>query len=254
VRIASLGSGSRGNATLVQHRDTILMVDCGFSAKETERRLAERGLQASDLDAILVTHEHTDHCSGVERLSRRFDLPVYMSHGTLASGRCSEVAAIGHFRSEVLFSIGDIDVTPIAVPHDAREPCQFVFSAGSAKIGVLTDLGSITPLVLQHYAGCQALLLECNHDPQMLAQGSYPPALKRRVGGDWGHLSNEQAAQLLRGLGEECPAQVAIAHISEKNNSREAVLAAFEPEFSQVAPEFVWASQDAGFPWLEVAP
>jgi phosphoribosyl 1,2-cyclic phosphodiesterase len=252
VRIASLGSGSRGNATLIQHGSTTVMVDCGFSVRETERRLAVLDLSAADIDAILVTHEHTDHCSGVERLSRRFDIPVYMTHGTLASGRCSEVAAVGHFHSEHLFTVGSLQVMPVSVPHDAREPCQFVFSADNMKIGVLTDLGSITPLVLNYYADCQALLLECNHDRQMLAEGPYPASLKRRVGGDWGHLSNHQAAQLLASLEGELPAQLIIAHISDKNNSRRAVTSALLASGFD-AEGLIWASQESGFEWLETA-
>ncbi len=251
MRIASLGSGSRGNATVVQHGSTTVMVDCGFSIRETQRRLASLELSAEELDAILVTHEHTDHCSGVARLSRRFDIPVYMTHGTLASGRCSDVAALGHFHSEHLFSVGSLEIMPIAVPHDAREPCQFVFSAGGMKIGVLTDLGSVTPLVLDHYAGCQALLLECNHDRQMLAEGPYPASLKRRVGGDWGHLSNVQAARLLDCLPGELPTQLIIAHISEQNNSRGAVSAALSASGLDTS-ELIWASQETGFDWLEL--
>jgi len=249
VRIASLGSGSRGNATLVQSDSTLLLVDCGFSAKETEARLARLGLQAGDIDAVLVTHEHSDHISGVARLSRKHQLPVYLSRGTSASGRCDGTWQTHYFHSEADFVIGDIEVAPIAVPHDAREPCQFVFTCGPRRIGVLTDLGSITPAVTRHFQGCQALLLECNHDAEMLENGPYPYPLRQRVGGDWGHLNNVQAADLLRQVQGEELQHLIVAHISEKNNHRDRVHSALA-EVYQAMEKIVWADQSAGFSWL----
>ena len=220
MKFASLGSGSRGNGTVVQAGDSYLLVDCGFSLRETENRLRRLGVEPSQLNAILVTHEHTDHCAGVGKLSRRYDLPVYTSHGTWVSGRCGEVHELVEIRSERGFRVGDVHVMPVAVPHDAREPCQFVFRFQGLKLGILTDLGSITPLVIEHYADCDALLLECNHDHLMLRNGPYPPALQRRVGGEWGHLNNRQAAQLLEALRGPRLRQVVIAHISEQNNDQ----------------------------------
>ncbi|MCZ6829045.1 MAG: MBL fold metallo-hydrolase [Gammaproteobacteria bacterium] len=251
MRFASLGSGSRGNATVLEAGDSLLLVDCGFSVRETDARLARLGITARALSAILVTHEHTDHCSGVARLSRRYQLPVYMSHGTFASGRCSDVHEVRYFRSEAGFTVGEIEVMPVAVPHDAREPCQFVFRHGSCQLGVLTDLGSITTLVSRHYEGCQALLLECNHDPDMLREGPYPEALKRRVGGDWGHLSNAQAAEFLDRVQGSQLQHVVIAHISEKNNNKASVVQALETVYSRCA-DLCWADQQAGFDWLEL--
>jgi phosphoribosyl 1,2-cyclic phosphodiesterase len=248
VRFASLGSGSRGNATVLEAGGTLLLVDCGFSVRETDARLARLGISAEQLSAILVTHEHTDHCSGVARLSRRYQLPVYMSHGTWASGRCDEVFRLQHFHSESAFSIGEIDVMPVAVPHDAREPCQFVFRHGDYQFGVLTDLGSITPLVTRHFSGCQGLLLECNHDLQMLSEGPYPPALKQRVGGEWGHLNNDQAAAFLQQMQGPHLQHVVIAHISEKNNDRSRVLAALGAVYDRCS-DLCWADQVAGFDW-----
>ena len=252
MRFASLGSGSRGNATVFQQDDTTVLVDCGFSIRETERRLARLGLAATQLDAILVTHEHSDHCSGVGPLSRRFQIPVYMTHGTESSGRCGEVYAIHHFHSEAPFPVGRIGVMPITVPHDAREPCQFVLSSGPVRVGLLTDLGSITPLVIQHYEDCQALLLEFNHDADMLAEGPYPAALKQRIGGERGHLSNRQAAQLLTQLSGDSLRHLVIAHISAKNNERGRVLAALETVYTRI-DELVWADQEAGCAWQELA-
>jgi phosphoribosyl 1,2-cyclic phosphodiesterase len=233
VRFASLGSGSRGNGTLVQADATLVLVDCGFSLRETESRLQRLGVSGEDLSAILVTHEHSDHCSGVARLSRKYAIPVHLSRGTWASGRCDGASSVEYFHSEAPFSIGALTVAPIAVPHDAREPCQFVFQANGKTLGVLTDLGSITPAVSAHYRACHGLLLECNHDSQLLREGSYPPHLKKRVGGDWGHLNNHQAAQLLEQLQLD-----GLQHLAE-------VYAPVE--------HIVWADQALGFDWLQLA-
>jgi phosphoribosyl 1,2-cyclic phosphodiesterase len=253
VRIASLGSGSRGNATLIARDDTLLLVDCGFSLSELERRAVERGVELASLDAVLVTHEHSDHASGVAALARRFDLPVYLTHGTLASGRIEGRLDLRLFDADSCFSIGAIDVQAVPVPHDAREPVQYVFSAAGFRVGVLTDLGSVTTHVATAYRDCDLLLLEFNHDMAMLAQGPYPPALKRRVGGAWGHLSNGQAAELLLALEHSRLWRLFIAHISEKNNSRECVEAVLAEQLPELLPRVTWASQSDGFPWFDLA-
>ena len=252
MRFASLGSGSKGNGTLIQSGSTLLLVDCGFSIRETERRMDRLGVSAADLDAVLVTHEHSDHCSGVAPLSRKYQLPVYLTRGTHASGRCEKPHEVCYFHSEAPFQLGEIRVEPIAIPHDAREPCQFVLQSRGFRLGILTDLGSITSAVLDHFRVCHGLLLECNHDREMLHVGPYPPALKRRVGGDWGHLNNRQSAALLEAVQHELMQQLVIAHISEQNNHRERVEDALAPVFPH--PERVtWADQELGFDWLELA-
>ncbi len=251
MRFASLGSGSRGNGTLVQSGSTLLLVDCGFSVRETERRMARLGVSAEQLDAVLVTHEHSDHCSGVAALSRRHQLPVYLTRGTHASGRCDKPWEVCYFHSEAPFQLGAIRVEPIAVPHDAREPCQFVLQSRGFRLGILTDLGSITPAVLTHFRACHGLLLECNHDLEMLHAGPYPPALKRRVGGDWGHLNNRQSAALLQEIQHELMQQLVIAHISEQNNQRQRVEAALGEVFP-CDERVTWADQEDGFGWLEL--
>ena len=249
---ASLGSGSKGNATLVRHGETLLMIDCGFSLRETTRRMARLGLSPEQLDAVLVTHEHSDHCAGVSKLSAKHQIPVYLTHGTKASGRCDGSYELLCFDCDENFSIAEIDVRTIAVPHDAAEPCQFRLSAGGRCLGILTDLGCITPHVVSSYQGCHSLLLEFNHDLDMLMAGAYPPQLKNRVSGDWGHLNNGQAADFLRQL--ECTGELknlVVAHISEKNNSRdraEQALAAVLVSTEQVT----WAQQQEGFDWLGV--
>jgi len=249
VRIASLGSGSRGNATIVEAGGRRLLVDCGLSLREMQRRSATQDIDLASLEAILVTHEHTDHCSGVGALARHYKLPVYLTHGTLASGRIEGCPQTEVFNADSEFLIGGMQVRAVAVPHDAREPVQYCFSHGGQTLGVLTDLGSITPHVIAAYEACDLLLLEFNHDRQLLAEGPYPPALKQRVGGAWGHLSNEQAVELLQRVDRDRLQALIVAHVSEKNNQREAVEAALA-RVPDLLPITHWATQSDGFAWI----
>lgn len=253
MKFASLGSGSKGNATLVQAGDTLVMIDCGFSLRETTRRLQRLGMRPGDLDAILVTHEHSDHASGVARLSRAHDIPVYMTHGTAHTGRCEGCFEQRLFNCGDEFSIGSLVVTGIAVPHDAAEPCQYRLSWEGRALGLLTDLGSVTPHVVDQYRHCQALVLEFNHDFNMLMQGDYPFPLKRRVGGDWGHLNNEQAASFLAQADPAGLQHLVVAHVSENNNCRQQAERALLSVLDSL-DRVVWACQSEGFGWLEVAP
>ncbi|EED32440.1 metallo-beta-lactamase family protein [gamma proteobacterium NOR5-3] len=251
--MASLGSGSRGNATLIQTQQSCVMVDCGFTLKEIQRRAAQRQVDLGSLDAILVTHEHSDHSSGVAALARCYHIPVYLTHGTFASGRIGRCPQIQVFNGDTQLHIGAFTVRAVTVPHDAREPVQYCFESAGHRAGVLTDLGSVTSHVRDAFDHCDLLLLEFNHDRQLLAEGPYPASLKRRVGGDWGHLSNAQAAKLLGQLNLQRLEHLVIAHISEKNNSRDAV----EEQLRQTDPELlaktIWASQAHGFDWIEAS-
>jgi phosphoribosyl 1,2-cyclic phosphodiesterase len=251
MRFASLGSGSKGNATLVHAGDALVLVDCGFSLRETTRRLARLDLGPEALSAILVTHEHGDHCSGVATLSRKHNIPVYLTHGTANSGRCDGASEVRYISGEQWFSIDGLDVQAVTVPHDAAEPCQFRLEFAGRSLGILTDLGHVTPHVIESYRGCNSLLLEFNHDSAMLQAGSYPPPLKHRVGGDWGHLNNEQAASLLRQLDAARLNHLVVAHISENNNCRELASAALGTAMESM-DNVVWACQMEGFGWLEV--
>lgn len=252
MRFASLGSGSRGNATLVEAGDTRVLVDCGFSCAETEKRLERLGLSATELDAILVTHEHSDHISGVARLSRRFRIPVWMTMGTAAVHRGGEVDELHCFSSHQTLEIGDLAVEPFTVPHDAREPCQFVFHDGRFRIGLVTDTGAITPHMVQVLTRLDALVLECNHDPALLASGPYPPSLKQRVGGRFGHLSNEQAAGLLEQIDCSGLQHLLAAHISDKNNRPELAREALANALGCPVGEIEVANQDKGFDWRQM--
>jgi phosphoribosyl 1,2-cyclic phosphodiesterase len=252
LQFASLGSGSKGNSTVVRAGETLVMVDCGFSLRDTLRRLARLDIAPEQLDAILVTHEHSDHCSGVAALSRKFEIPVYMTHGTSGTGRCDNSHDLHCFNCEDTFTIGALSIKAVAVPHDAAEPCQYRISWQDHTLGILTDLGSITPHVVDNYRSCDSLLLEFNHDVSMLQNGQYPPHLKRRVGGDWGHLNNDQAADFLRQIDSESLRQVVVAHVSEKNNSRERAEGALLSVLGSL-DKVVFAQQSEGFDWLKIA-
>jgi len=250
LRIASLGSGSRGNATLVQHEQTTLLVDCGFSLRETEKRLGELGLAADDIDAILITHEHGDHIRGIGSFFRKYATPLFMTHGTY---RASDIFG-QHACQEILagesISIKDISILPFAVPHDAAEPCQFVFSDGDVRVGLLTDTGMITPHIIEMLSGCHAMLLECNHDVDMLQQGEYPPSLKQRVGSDYGHLNNSQAAGLLVQMDTSQLNYVAAMHLSDKNNKPALARRALSQALGWRLNDILVADQENGLDWI----
>jgi phosphoribosyl 1,2-cyclic phosphodiesterase len=251
MRFASLGSGSRGNSTLVEWAAGTLLIDCGFSVKETELRLDRLGKRGQDISAILVTHEHSDHIKGVAALARRYRLPVYMTPGTYYSRDLGELPDLRLINAYAPFEINGLLVRPVAVPHDAREPSQFIFELPGRRLGILTDLGSITPHVEANYQACDAMVLEANHDPIMLASGSYPPSLKQRVGGQWGHLSNQQAAGFLARLDTDKLQHLVVAHISQQNNTLALAQAVLAPVTAQVK-QVTYACQNQGFDWLAV--
>lgn len=251
MRFASLGSGSRGNATLVEWAEGSLLIDCGFSVRETELRLRRLARSPGNLSAILVTHEHSDHIKGVAALARRYELPVYMTPGTYHSRDLGDLPDLRLIHSYADFELNGLHVQPVAVPHDAREPAQFVLRYHQKCLGVLTDLGSISAHVESCFQDCDAMVLEANHDPAMLAAGPYPPSLKARVGGQWGHLSNQQAAGFLQRVDTRRLQHLVVAHISQKNNSLLAAQAALAPVTSLVR-QVTYACQDQGFGWLAV--
>lgn len=254
MRFASLGSGSRGNALVVEAGDTRILLDCGFSTRATLERLAHLELSSKDIDALLVTHEHSDHIAGVFRLSRRFGIPVYLTHGTYrAVVPGSPDLSGGHvIDSHCAFSIGHLEILPFPVPHDAREPVQYVFSDGGHRLGVLTDTGSITPHIVDVLQGCDALVLECNHDAELLAASAYPMALKRRISGNYGHLENSQAASLLQKIETKKLQHVVAAHLSEQNNHPERVIRALASALNCTNDWIGIASQDEGFGWRQL--
>ncbi|MDQ3185783.1 MAG: MBL fold metallo-hydrolase [Pseudomonadota bacterium] len=255
MRFACLGSGSQGNGLVVEVANTRLLLDCGFTLKETIVRLSRLGLDPGMINGIVVTHEHDDHIGGVARFARKFNIPVWLTHGTMR--RVEKIFAllpmINILDSYQPFSIDDIEIEPYPVPHDAEEPAQFVFGDGAFRLGVLTDTGCSTPHIEAVLSHCHGLVLECNHDAQMLANGDYPQSLKRRVGGRFGHLENTASARLLANLDCSHLQHVIAAHLSQKNNTP---LLAQTMLSSALNCEIDWigvASQSDGFGWRQLA-
>ena len=254
MKFASLGSGSEGNALLVEVGQTRVLMDCGFGLRDTLLRLARLGVSAEQLSGIVVTHEHGDHIGGVARLARRFNLPVWLSHGTLHSQpeAFSGIACLHEIDSPQAFAIGEIEIIPYPVPHDAAEPVQFVFNDGARRLGVLTDTGCSTAYIEQILNGCHALVLECNHDSGMLMSGDYPYRLKQRVGGRFGHLNNQDAAGILSRLDASRLQHLLAAHLSRKNNTAALAVQALSGALNCEAGWVGVATQEEGFAWREI--
>ena len=247
LEFASLGSGSRGNSTLVRSSSTTLLLDCGFSARKTVQLLAERDVRPEHLDAVLVTHEHGDHGRGVRRFCESFGVSAYASRGTARSLSLRDDLLVP-VESGDRFEIGDIVVEATSVPHDTIEPLQFVFSKEGYRLGILTDCGHIAPGMIEVYSKCNSILLESNHDRSMLESGAYPPITKQRVGGPYGHLSNGQSIGFLKEIMHDGLKTVVIGHISENNNDLDIVRSVFAEIESQC--NVVLATQAAGTKWL----
>jgi phosphoribosyl 1,2-cyclic phosphodiesterase len=252
MRFASLGSGSKGNSTIVESDTACVMVDCGFGLRNACTRLERIGKSPEDLTAIIVTHEHSDHWKGIGALSAKYNIPVYLSAGSLKAKEIQSGEALFNcIDSHKDFYVGDICIKPVPVPHDAREPIQYILSNGKVQLGILTDLGHFTPHVVSSYSKCDALLLECNYDDDMLLDGPYPRFLKDRVSGMFGHLSNRQAADLLLALDLSRLKTLVIGHISAKNNDVSLIKAAIEPLCGEdIVLSF--ADQESGSPWMEM--
>lgn len=261
MRFASLGSGSEGNGLLVSVGKTHVLLDCGFGLKDSVARLERLGVSPDQLSGIVATHEHGDHVGGVLRLARKFNLPVWLSYGTLRSmervyarqsGAFSGMGELHEIDTHQQFSIGDIEVQAYPVPHDAAEPVQYVFGDGARRLGVLTDAGCSTPHIESMLSGCDALVLECNHDRAMLMNGDYPYSLKQRVGGRFGHLSNEEASGILASLDTRCLQHLIAAHLSSANNTPAFAVEALSHALG-CEPGWVGvADQETGFAWREI--
>jgi len=219
LRVCLLASGSKGNSLFIKSGESRILIDAGLSGREIENRLAQIGEEASDLNAILVTHEHRDHVTAVGPLARRYNLPVYVHSQTFASmpspGRLDQ---LNEFDVASRFTLRDIEISPFPITHDASEPVGFIIDTSEGRIGVATDLGIATRLVADRLKQCRVLVLESNHDEEMLRDGPYPWHLKQRIRGNHGHLSNTAAGELLETLLWDGTEAVFLAHLSETNN------------------------------------
>jgi len=245
-QICVLASGSRGNAVYVSGGSTSILIDAGLSGIEIERRLNSKGLYPEDLDAILVSHEHTDHIQGVGVLSRRFNLPVYMSSKTekAAVSKLGTVRVIKNFECGSPFIINDLSIHPFSISHDAKDPSGFTVNQNGTKIGIATDLGIATSMVKEHLKGCSLLILEANHDEDMLINGPYPWPIKQRIKGRTGHLSNEASKNLLKELQHDRLKYVILAHLSQTNNTPQKALSEVSRAITRCNAQLDVATQD----------
>jgi phosphoribosyl 1,2-cyclic phosphodiesterase len=245
TNICVLASGSKGNAIYVSDGSTSVLIDAGLSAVEIERRLHSRKLDPRDLDAIVVSHEHSDHIQGVGVLSRRYQLPVYINEPTLTAAK-AQLGAVNEtvrFHPGMDFCIGDLCLHPFSVSHDASDSVGFTVQDDATKVGIATDLGVATQLVCHHLKGCRLIILEANHDPKMLEEGPYPWHVKQRIQSRLGHLSNEASRDLLGEVSHSGLRHVILAHISETNNESEKALSVVGGAVSGNHTELSVASQ-----------
>ncbi len=255
LRFKNLGSGSSGNATLVHASSgvtsTTVLVDCGLGIRDLERRAALAGVLLADIDAIFITHEHSDHIGCARSLARKHRIPVWMSEGTHRGLREGDFEGLLRIAAHgQVIAVGDLRLHPFDVPHDAGEPLQLHCTDGDARLGILTDLGHVPPDVIEQLAGCGTVLLECNHDAELLANGPYPWFLKKRVGGDFGHLANAAAAEAAIALQARGLRQVVAAHLSRQNNRPDLARESLAGALGWPVDEIHVADQEQGTAWL----
>ncbi len=254
MRFSVLASGSSGNATVVEADGTAILIDCGLSVRRLAERATTLGFDLAALDAVVVTHEHGDHIGGVGALARRYGLQVYMTHGTrtaagIETGHKFDVTEISPHET---FTIGDLSLHPAPVPHDAKEPCQFVVACESKRLGILTDLGSDTRHIQQHFADCCVLVLEFNHDLDLLSDCEYPDSVKDRIAGRLGHFNNVQASALLTTLKSTRLRHVLGAHVSARANDMNLVRQSLATVLDGSDTTWDVAAQDTATAWIEV--
>ena len=256
MRFCSLGSGSSGNSYVVQDNATTLLVDCGFGLNETVTRLERYGINPEQLNAILLTHEHEDHVKGAFSFSNKYKIPIYLSYGTLkmCKKRINDNYDINFniIKDAQPFMINDVQVTPIPVPHDAREPFQYKFESNLKSLAIITDLGFITNYLIESLKEIKALVIEFNHDKNMLINSDYPQSLKDRVSGMYGHLENMESIKLLKAINYRDIKWIAAAHLSEKNNNENLVKQLISDATQKDKECIKIIDQINGIDWLKV--
>jgi len=255
VRFASLASGSGGNCLIAESGKTRVLIDCGLNLTDTERRLERLGVASSQVTGILVTHEHGDHACGVFDFAAAHRVTVFLTYGTLRAmkeeGKVTEGVRIVQIDGRQSFAVDDLQVHPFTVPHDAREPVQYVVSDGASRLGVLTDIGAPTAHVAESLSRCDALVLECNHDLELLWAGGYPKWLKQRIAGPFGHLNNGDSERLLAAIDRSRLRHVIAAHLSQQNNRPQLARAALARAMGCEESWIGLATQEDGFAWRE---
>ena len=260
LRFKSLGSGSSGNATLVEATEGIhttrLLIDCGLKLRDLGARLIQAGTSVQEIDAIFITHEHGDHIGCALGLLKRKPMPIWMSQGTWLAIQNSQWNHLSNWfrktRDSETIQINNLQLAPFTVPHDAREPLQLQCSNGDRRLGVVTDLGHVSQHVVQALQSCHAIMIETNHDADMLAKSLYPEFLKQRIGGDWGHLCNEDSANLLQRIAHPQLGRVVAAHLSQQNNAPELARLSLSRALGCKSEDIAVASQNEGTPWFTV--
>jgi phosphoribosyl 1,2-cyclic phosphodiesterase len=256
LRFASLASGSGGNCLVADADGTRVLIDCGLNLRDTEKRLARLGLRPADIAAVLVTHEHGDHAHGVFDFAAAHNITVYLTYGTMlmlkGEGKVIEGVRLVIINGKQAEAIGGMQIIPFTVPHDAREPVQYVISDGQRKLGVLTDIGASTTHVEQTLSGLDALVLECNYDHEMLWNGGYPRWLKQRIAGPYGHLDNEDSGKLLAALDCSRLKHIIGAHLSKQNNKPDLARAVLARALNCEESWVTLATQEEGFAWREL--
>lgn len=253
MRFACLGSGSKGNAWLVESGETRVMIDCGFGVRDTVSRLQRLGVEPEQLNGIALTHEHSDHVRGAAQFSRRYGTKICLTHGcdVMTSAR-DKIPNVRVIDSHECFSVNELEFRAFPVPHDAREPVQFVLSDGCRRFALLTDAGHVTDHMVTMLEGCDALAIECNHDVDLLRQSGYPQSLKTRILGHYGHLDNYSAADLLSRVTHSGLQHVVAAHLSEENNTPQLARSALAGALGCAEGWIGVADQQAGLDWREL--
>jgi len=245
---ASLGSGSEGNCFLVRTEQTIIMIDCGFNYKETERRLSELDLTFQNVDRIFITHEHEDHMRAIKMIIKKANIPISCSYGTAKKiGIIDEVSLIN---AGDILKEKDLQIEVVPVPHDAREPCHYIFKKDALKIGIITDFGSLTPKIIESYSNLNYLVVEANHDASLLMHSSYPTSLKNRIYGKLGHANNDLTFELISQINKEKLKKIVFCHLSKLNNQKEIIKNTVKEYFNEFKCEFI--SQENIFNWSEI--